>query len=118
MEQRIALQDQLEHERTKAARGTVENALRRHNLLPAVFAMFKAMGETGMMGGSDNVSRWAADGSREGSGGSEGEREGEKGKGESEGRVITVVLHSPYLDVASSSINVIACNCCSPVPYP
>ena len=50
MEQRITLQDQLEHERTKAARGGVENALRRHNLLPAVFAMFKAMGETGMMG--------------------------------------------------------------------
>jgi ubiquitin carboxyl-terminal hydrolase L5 len=44
------LADQLEHEKHKAERGRVENALRRNNLLPAVFAMLKAMGEGGLMG--------------------------------------------------------------------
>ncbi|KAK8846796.1 hypothetical protein IAR55_005884 [Kwoniella newhampshirensis] len=48
-EMRYQLQDQLDHERTKAQRGEVENALRRHNLLPTVFALFKAMGEKGLM---------------------------------------------------------------------
>jgi len=45
------LSDQLEHELHKAQRGRVENALRRNNLLPAVFAMLQGMGETGLMGG-------------------------------------------------------------------
>ena len=45
--ERMILEDQLAFERTKEARGKRENALRRHNLLPAVFAMLKAMGETG-----------------------------------------------------------------------
>jgi len=49
--ERMQMEDQLEHERNKARRGDTENALRRHNLLPAVFAMFKAMGETGSIGG-------------------------------------------------------------------
>jgi len=42
------LSDQLEHERNKAEKGRMENALRRHNLLPIVFELFKAMGESGM----------------------------------------------------------------------
>jgi ubiquitin carboxyl-terminal hydrolase L5 len=46
----LQLSDQLEHERNKAAKGRVENTLRQHNLLPTVFAMLKAMGETGMLG--------------------------------------------------------------------
>lgn len=48
--QRLEAEQQLEAERVKAERGEVENALRRHNLLPTVFALFKAMGESGMMG--------------------------------------------------------------------
>jgi len=50
--ERLQMGDQLEHEKNKAMRGDTENALRRHNLLPAVFAMLKAMGETGSIGGS------------------------------------------------------------------
>ncbi|WVR04462.1 hypothetical protein IAU60_001465 [Kwoniella sp. DSM 27419] len=49
-EQRYALQDQLDHERTKNKRGDMENTLRRNNLLPTVFALFKALGETGLAG--------------------------------------------------------------------
>ena len=56
-ESKIQLSDQLEHERVKAARGSMENALRRHNLLPAVFAMFKAIGESGSLG-----EWWSCDG--------------------------------------------------------
>ncbi|KAL7424369.1 hypothetical protein Q5752_000051 [Cryptotrichosporon argae] len=40
---RAELADQLAHEQAKAARGRVENALRRSNLLPAVFELFKAL---------------------------------------------------------------------------
>ncbi len=52
-EEQLHLSDQLEHEKVKSARGDVENALRRHNLLPAVFAMLKAMGQSGSMGESE-----------------------------------------------------------------
>ena len=45
--EKMQMEDQLEHEKNKTRRGDTENALRRHNLLPAVFAMLKAMGETG-----------------------------------------------------------------------
>lgn len=51
-ELRIQLEDQLEHEKAKASQGARENALRRHNLLPAVFAMLTAMGKSGQMGES------------------------------------------------------------------
>ncbi|WVQ84053.1 hypothetical protein IAT38_006198 [Cryptococcus sp. DSM 104549] len=49
-EQQLALHDQLEHELSKAAQGARENALRRHNLLPAVFELFKALGQSGKAG--------------------------------------------------------------------
>ncbi|WWD22144.1 hypothetical protein CI109_106633 [Kwoniella shandongensis] len=70
-EVRFQLQDQLEHERTKSQRGEMENSLRRHNLLPTVFALFKAMGEKGVIGkaveearakGKDRKERRAAKG--------------------------------------------------------
>lgn len=48
----INLSDQLEHEQTKSHRGKIENSLRQHNLLPVVFQLFKAMGESGQMGES------------------------------------------------------------------
>ena len=51
-EEHMELSDQLEHERIKAQRGATENALRRNNLLPAVLAMLKSMGNSGMLGGS------------------------------------------------------------------
>ena len=47
---KLQYSDQLEHERVKTARGSTENALRRHNLLPVVFTLLKAMGERGVMG--------------------------------------------------------------------
>jgi ubiquitin carboxyl-terminal hydrolase L5 len=47
-ELQLQIGDQLDHERSKAARGHLENSLRRHNLLPAVFALLKAMGEGGI----------------------------------------------------------------------
>lgn len=46
--ERFMLQEQLEHEQTKAQQGKRENALRRNNLLPAVFAMLKGLGESGL----------------------------------------------------------------------
>jgi len=79
-EVQLQLSDQLEHEKTKAARGDMENALRRHNLLPAVFAMFKAMGESGGMG-EFGMLRCGLMG-REGRRGGEGEGKGEKGEDE------------------------------------
>lgn len=50
-ESHMQLSDQLEYENNKANKGRTENTLRQHNLLPAVFAMLKAMGETGTLGG-------------------------------------------------------------------
>ncbi|ORY20710.1 putative ubiquitin-specific protease [Naematelia encephala] len=47
---RLQLQEQLEHELVKKERGRVENALRRNNLLPAVFALLKGLGQSGTMG--------------------------------------------------------------------
>ena len=47
---KLAWAEQLEHERIKAKRGDMENALRRHNLLPAVFEMLRALGQSGGMG--------------------------------------------------------------------
>ena len=49
-EDRLDLSDQLEHEQTKSHRGKIENSLRQHNLLPVVFQLFKAMGQSGQMG--------------------------------------------------------------------
>lgn len=49
-EQKFVLQDQLEHERNKSQKGAMENSLRRHNLLPVVFQLFKSLGESGMAG--------------------------------------------------------------------
>ncbi|WVQ76826.1 hypothetical protein IAR50_006500 [Cryptococcus sp. DSM 104548] len=49
-EQKFMLQDQLEHEQTKAKRGALENTLRQHNLLPVVFQLFKGLGESGLAG--------------------------------------------------------------------
>ena len=50
LEERMYLQEQLDHEERLLEAGKRDNALRRHNLLPAVFALFKAMGESGRMG--------------------------------------------------------------------
>lgn len=49
-EQKFILQDQLEHERNKSQKGAMENSLRRHNLLPVVFQLFKSLGESSMAG--------------------------------------------------------------------
>ena len=40
---------QLSHELEKRRKGDLENALRRHNLLPAVFAVLKGLGEKGAL---------------------------------------------------------------------
>jgi len=48
--ERMQLEDQLQHEQNKAKRGDMENSLRRHNLLPTVFALLQAMGQSGSMG--------------------------------------------------------------------
>lgn len=50
----ITLSDQLEHEQSKSQRGKIENSLRQHNLLPVVFQLFKAMGESGQMSQSSH----------------------------------------------------------------
>lgn len=49
-EQKAEYQEQLYQEKVKAERGQRENSLRRHNLLPAVFALLTAMGKSGKMG--------------------------------------------------------------------
>ncbi|WWC59225.1 uncharacterized protein I303_101775 [Kwoniella dejecticola CBS 10117] len=49
-EQKFQIQDQLEHETNKDKRGQMENTLRRNNLLPVVFQLFKALGESGQAG--------------------------------------------------------------------
>jgi ubiquitin carboxyl-terminal hydrolase L5 len=49
-EQQYQLSDQLEHEKTKSARGELENTLRQNNLLPVVFQLLKEMGQSGGMG--------------------------------------------------------------------
>jgi ubiquitin carboxyl-terminal hydrolase L5 len=48
--EKYQLSDQLEHEKSKAARGKLENTLRQNNLLPVVFQLFKEMGKSGTMG--------------------------------------------------------------------
>ena len=54
----ITLSDQLEHEQSKSQRGKIENSLRQHNLLPVVFQLFKAMGESGQMSQSSHYLIW------------------------------------------------------------
>jgi ubiquitin carboxyl-terminal hydrolase L5 len=49
-QQQYTLSDQLEHEQHKAQQGHLENTLRRSNLLPVVFELFKAMGQKGNIG--------------------------------------------------------------------
>ncbi|OCF37530.1 ubiquitin carboxyl-terminal hydrolase L5 [Kwoniella heveanensis BCC8398] len=49
-EQVFVLEDLRDHELEKEKRGAMENTLRRNNLLPTVFALFKALGETGLAG--------------------------------------------------------------------
>lgn len=44
--ERLVISDQLEHERRKQAQGKMENALRRHNMLPLVLDLFKALNES------------------------------------------------------------------------
>ncbi|WOO79201.1 Ubiquitin carboxyl-terminal hydrolase isozyme L5 [Vanrija pseudolonga] len=41
--ERLALQDQLDHESQKASQGAVENSLRRHNMLPLVLGLLEAL---------------------------------------------------------------------------
>lgn len=41
--------DQLSHELEKRRKGDLENSLRRHNLLPAVFAVLKGLGQSGAL---------------------------------------------------------------------
>jgi ubiquitin carboxyl-terminal hydrolase L5 len=43
VEQRLMLQDQLESERAKAERGTFENSLRKHNMVPLVLGLLEAL---------------------------------------------------------------------------
>ncbi|WRT64982.1 uncharacterized protein IL334_001923 [Kwoniella shivajii] len=47
-QEKYQIQDQLEHELNKTKRGQMENTLRRNNLLPVVFQLFKALGESGL----------------------------------------------------------------------
>ncbi|WWC67729.1 uncharacterized protein I206_101641 [Kwoniella pini CBS 10737] len=56
-EQKFQIQDQLEHESNKDKRGQMENTLRRNNLLPVVFQLFKALGESGQAGKAVEVAR-------------------------------------------------------------
>ncbi|ORX34420.1 ubiquitin-specific protease [Kockovaella imperatae] len=49
-QEKMTMQDQLYQERTKNERGAVENTLRRNNLLPVVFELFKTLGQSGKMG--------------------------------------------------------------------
>ncbi|WWC87094.1 uncharacterized protein L201_001980 [Kwoniella dendrophila CBS 6074] len=49
-EQKYQIQDQLDHELNKTKRGEMENTLRRNNLLPTVFHLFKTLGESGLAG--------------------------------------------------------------------
>lgn len=44
------LQERIQAEVTKVKQGQRENALRKHNILPIVFAMLTAMGKTGALG--------------------------------------------------------------------
>ncbi len=44
--ERMHISDQLEHERAKQAEGKMENSLRRHNMLPLVLDLFKALNES------------------------------------------------------------------------
>lgn len=44
---RFEVQEQLQHEEAKRARGAMENSLRRHNILPVVLELFKALAESG-----------------------------------------------------------------------
>ncbi|OCF76710.1 ubiquitin carboxyl-terminal hydrolase L5 [Kwoniella mangroviensis CBS 8886] len=48
--EKYQIQDQLEHELSKSNRGKLENTLRRNNLLPVVFQLFKGLGESGLAG--------------------------------------------------------------------
>ncbi|WVQ69027.1 uncharacterized protein L199_007239 [Kwoniella botswanensis] len=48
--EKYQIQDQLEHELSKSNRGQLENTLRRNNLLPVVFQLFKGLGESGLAG--------------------------------------------------------------------
>nr|XP_019047412.1 ubiquitin carboxyl-terminal hydrolase L5 [Kwoniella bestiolae CBS 10118]OCF26342.1 ubiquitin carboxyl-terminal hydrolase L5 [Kwoniella bestiolae CBS 10118] len=48
--EKYQIQDQLEHELSKSKRGDLENTLRRNNLLPVVFQLFKGLGESGLAG--------------------------------------------------------------------
>lgn len=47
VEEKMYLQEQLDREERQLEAGQRDNALRRHNLLPAVFSLLKAMGESG-----------------------------------------------------------------------
>jgi hypothetical protein len=55
--EQMDLSSQLEHEELKSRRGKVENNLRKHNLLPVVFELFKALGKSDKMGECGNTSR-------------------------------------------------------------
>jgi len=92
VDEQMMLSDQLDHERINAARGAMENALRRNNLLPAVLAMFKGMGESGMMGERNLASATTADCvDRKYLAGGESKGEGEEGESETaqRGRPLT-----------------------------
>lgn len=43
---RFEAQEQLSHEQAKRARGAMENSLRRHNILPVVLELFKALADS------------------------------------------------------------------------
>lgn len=48
--ERLQLGQQLEHEKAKDAEGRVENALRRHNMLPLVLGLFEALNGSSIKG--------------------------------------------------------------------
>lgn len=45
--ERFQAQEQLAHEEAKRAKGAMENSLRRHNILPVVLELFKALADSG-----------------------------------------------------------------------
>lgn len=48
--ERFQLQEQLQHEKAKQDEGKIENALRRHNMLPLVLGLFEALNGSSIKG--------------------------------------------------------------------
>jgi ubiquitin carboxyl-terminal hydrolase L5 len=111
--EKMQMEDQLEHEKNKAKRGDMENSLRRHNLLPTVFALLQAMGQSGSMGTANAPGRVAD--SRQGHRGCPDQGQGTPGASKEEwGRRVTTSsmyatischAHIPSVSLHHASVN-------------